>query len=166
MLTKILKFRNIFTLFLVILFAYGVWKAEDYAFLAKLFPYYVSGVLLFFGIIQLYMDLYQSVTNTGRDSNDSLSDLSTDWDIPIQLVWLRFFGYVSIIIFLYISIWITGYPISITIFIFIFYKFIARASLFGSFIAAAAGLGFLALASSVLGMEWPQGIFQFPWPLG
>ena len=32
--------------------------------------------------------------------------------------------------------------------------------------AGLAGLGFLALVSKLLYMDWPEGIFKLPWPLG
>ena len=35
-----------------------------------------------------------------------------------------------------------------------------------SVVAGCAGLGFLALASNVLGMDWPAGLLKLPWPLG
>jgi hypothetical protein len=33
-------------------------------------------------------------------------------------------------------------------------------------VAGGLGLGFLALASSVMGMDWPEGLLNLPWPLG
>ena len=41
-----------------------------------------------------------------------------------------------------------------------------KAKWVASIVAGAAGLGFLAVASKVLGMDWPQGPIKLPWPLG
>lgn len=166
MLKKIININNIFTFCLVITFTYGVWEAREYAFLAKLFPYYISWVLLVLSVIQLGIDIHQSVAGATGDKKINLADLSTNWGISDDIVWMRFSIYIFTIIALYAMIWIMGYPLSITMYILIFYRFMAKASWTGSCIAAAAGMAFLAVASRVLGMDWPQGLIVLPWPLG
>jgi len=162
-----LTVKNLFSLFLVVWFAYGVWEARDYGFLAKIFPLYVSIVLLIMAVINIVIEIVSTVRKTGSGRSTSAgSDLSTDWDMPMAEVYVAFMVYVGIIIGVYIGIYVIGYPLALTLFIFIFYRFMAKAGWTASIIAAAAGLGFMALASNVLGMDWPEGLIVLPWPLG
>ena len=163
---KLFSVKHMFNLFLVICFAYGVWEARDYSFLAKVFPYYVSMILLVFAIINFIWELRKSYKASEVKCDKCTSDLSSDWDIPMETVWLRFGFYLGMILLLYAAIYIIGYPLSMTLFICLFYRFIAKASIPASIIAGAAGLGFMALMSHVLGMDWPEGLIKLPWPLG
>jgi hypothetical protein len=165
--SRYLTLRNLFSLFLIVWFAYGVWEARSYAFLAKIFPFYISLVLLIFAVISIVLEI-RKVVDRAEDLHEksSGSDLSVDWDMPIAVVWQRFGLYLGIILAVYVFIYIIGYPLAISLFICFFYRFIAHAKWKTSIIACCAGLGFLALASSVLGMDWPAGLIKLPWPLG
>jgi putative tricarboxylic transport membrane protein len=165
---NLVTLRNLFSLFLIAWFAYGFWEAREYAFLAKIFPLYVSLILLICAVINLVKENYPQVRQALTDATptQSSSDLSSQWDIPMSLVWRRFAFFVSLILVLYVATFIIGYPVSITLFIFLFYRFVTKTSYPAAGIAAAAGLGFLALASKVLNMYWPEGLITLPWPLG
>lgn len=165
MLRSVLAFKNMFALFITLCFAYGVWEARDYAYLAKVFPFYISMVLVILGVINLVQEIRASFKQV-EQGQGGFADLSTNWQIPIELVWRRFFIYVALIFILYAFIWLVGYPLTLTVFIFVFYRFFAGASWRASGIAGLAGLGFLALASKILSMDWPQGLLELPWPLG
>jgi hypothetical protein len=165
--SRYLTLRNLFSLFLIAWFAYGVWEARSYAFLAKIFPFYISLVLLIFAVISIVLEI-RKVVDQADDLHEksSGSDLSVEWDMPMAVVWQRFGLYLGIILVVYAFIYIIGYPLAISLFICIFYRKIAGAKWMTSIIAGAAGLGFLALASKVLGMDWPEGLIKLPWPLG
>lgn len=165
--SRFLTLKNLFSLFLIAWFAYGVWEARSYAFLAKIFPFYISLVLLIFAVISIVLEI-RKVVDRAEDLHDesSGSDLSVDWDMPMDVVWQRFGLYVGIILAVYVFIYIIGYPLAMTLFICLFYRHIAGAKWWTSIIAGCAGLGFLALASHVLGMDWPAGLIKLPWPLG
>lgn len=165
MLRSVLAFKNIFALFIMLCFAYGVWEARDYAYLAKVFPFYISIVLVILGAINLVQEINASLKQV-EQGKGGFADLSTNWRIPIELVWRRFFIYVALILVLYGFIGVVGYPLTMTLFIFLFYRFFAGASWWASGIAGMAGLGFLALTSKILNMDWPQGLIHLPWPLG
>jgi hypothetical protein len=164
---RLLTLKNFFSLFLVVWFAYGVWEARTYAFLAKIFPFYVSLVLLLFAVISIVLEI-RKVIDQADDLHEASSsaDLSVDWDMPMSVVWQRFGLYIGIILVVYLCIFLIGYPLALSLFIFLFYRFIAKAKWTASIIAGCAGLGFLALASRVLGMDWPQGLLKLPWPFG
>ena len=164
---RFLSLKNIFSLFLIAWFAYGVWEARSYAFLAKIFPFYISLILLLFAIISIVIEIRQ-VVDQAEDLHgvSTGSDLSVDWGMPMAVVWRRFGFYVGIILAVYVCIYLIGYPLALSLFICLFYRFVAKARWISSVIAGVAGLGFLALASHLLGMDWPEGLLQLPWPLG
>ena len=162
-----LTLKNLFSLLLIAWFAYGVWEARSYAYLAKIFPFYVSLVLLIFAVISIFIEL-RTVVDQAEDLHgaSSGSDLSVDWDMPMADVWKRFGFYIGIILGVYVFIYLIGYPLAISLFICLFYRLVAKAKWVASIVAGCAGLGFLALASNVLGMDWPAGLLKLPWPLG
>ena len=162
-----LTLKNLFSLFLIAWFAYGVWEARSYAYLAKIFPFYISLVLLIFAVISIFIEI-RTVVDQAEDLHgaSSGSDLSVDWDMPMAVVWKRFGFYIGIILGVYVFIYLIGYPLAVSLFICLFYRRVAKAKWVASIVAGAAGLGFLALASKVLGMDWPQGLIKLPWPLG
>lgn len=165
MLPRIFSFKNVFALLVTLWFAYCAWESRNYAFLAKVFPFYISIALAALGVINLVQEVAASIRRTDS-SGSSFADLSAKWSIPSEAVWRRFFVYIGMILVLYACIWVIGYPLTLTIFIFLFYRLLARASWWTSLIAGLAGLGFLALMSHVLGMDWPEGLIHLPWPLG
>jgi hypothetical protein len=164
---RFMTLKNLFSLFLIVWFAYGVWEARTYAFLAKIFPFYISLILLLFAIISIVIEIRQ-VVDRAEDlhGTSSGSDLSVDWDMPMTEVWKRFGFYVGIILAVYVLIYLIGYPLALSLFICLFYRLVAKARWVSSIIAGCAGLGFLALASHLLGMDWPEGLLKLPWPLG
>jgi hypothetical protein len=164
---RILTLKNIFSLFLIVWFAYGVWEARSYAFLAKIFPFYISLVLLLFAVISIVLEIRNVIDRADElHESSSSADLSVDWDMPMAVVWRRFGLFIGIILVVYVFIFLIGYPLALSLFIFLFYRFIAAANWPASIIAGCAGLGFLAMASHVLGMDWPQGLIKLPWPFG
>ena len=165
--TRFLTLKNLFSLFLIVWFAYGVWEARSYAFLAKIFPYYISLVLLIFAVISIVLEI-RKVVDKADDLHEasSSSDLSVDWDMPMNVVWQRFGLYIGIILAVYVFIFLVGYPLTMCLFIGIFYRLFAKTNWITSIIAGCAGFGFLALASHLLGMDWPAGLIKLPWPLG
>ena len=149
----------------MIAFAYGVYEARSYAYLAKIFPFYISLVLFILSVVNLIQEIrtagggYESGSGGG-------ADLESQLDIPMTEAWLKVLVYVGFILILYICTWIIGYPVSITLFIILFYRYITKTGWIGACIAGGFGLGFLALVSKLLYMDWPEGIIHLPWPLG
>jgi hypothetical protein len=78
----------------------------------------------------------------------------------------KFSVFVVVIVVLYAFIWLIGYPLSITLFIIILYRYVAASKWHWAILAGLAGLGFLALVSRLLYMDWPEGVLKLPWPLG
>ncbi len=164
---RLVTMKNLFSLFLIVWFAYGVWEARNYAFLARIFPFYISLILLVFAVISIMIEVRRIVDRADHlhDASSS-SDLSVDWDMPMTVVWQRFGTYVGIILGVYVFIYLIGYPLTMSLFIILFYRLIAKAKWVSALVAGCAGFGFLALASHLLGMDWPEGLLTLPWPLG
>jgi len=161
-------FNNVSIIFSVCVtaaFAYGIYEAFSYAYLAKIFPLYISMILFILSVINLIQEV--SMVSTGKKSEGGArADLESKWDIPMTEVWKRAAFYMTLILILYLCIWLIGYPMSITLFIILFYRYITKTGWIGACIAGGFGLGFLALVSKLLYMDWPEGLIKLPWPLG
>jgi uncharacterized membrane protein len=163
--SNLFAFKNIFALALTLWFGYVAWGALRFPYLAKMLPLSIGVCLFVLGIVNLVQQVVITSRNTAKDGG-GFADLSTDWKIPIELVWRRFFIYFAMILLLYGLIWLIGYPLTMTLFIFVFYRFFAGASWLAAVIAGLAGLSFLALTSHLLSMQWPEGLIVLPWPVG
>jgi hypothetical protein len=156
----------LFSVLITLAFGYGIYEAFFYAYLAKIFPLYISLVLCGLAIINLIQEIRASRTGVGADSKGT-ADLASEWgDLSISEVLRRFSVFVGVIIALYALVWLIGYPLGITLFIIILYRYVSRTKWHWAIVAGLAGLGFLALVSKLLYMDWPEGIFKLPWPLG
>jgi len=156
----------VFSVLVTLAFGYGIYEAFSYAYLAKIFPLYISLVLCGLAIINLIQEIRAS-RNGVRADQKGTADLESEWgDLSMSEVLRRFSVFVVVIIALYALVWLIGYPLGITLFIIILYRYIARTKWHWAIVAGLAGLGFLALVSKLLYMDWPEGILKLPWPLG
>lgn len=150
---------------MTIAFAYGIYEAFSFAYLAKIFPLYISLALFVLSVINLVQEIQMHFAGV-KEGAAGKADFESHWDIPMTAVWLRLIMYVGFILILYLGIWIIGYPLSITFFIIVFYRYATKIGWIGALIAGAAGMGFLALVSKLLSMSWPEGLIRVPWPFG
>ena len=165
MANRVLNMKVIFAFIITLSFAYGAYEPRSYDFLAKIFPFYISLVLVVLAVINLIQEINNSLKKSQK-VDSGIGDLDAEWDIPMTEVWKRMAFYVGLILILYVSTWIIGYPLSIMFFIILFYRNITKTSWLAAGIAGLAGIGFLALTSKLLNMEWPEGMISLPWPLG
>lgn len=165
MAARILSLKFMFSCLLTAVFAYGVFEARGYAYLAKIFPFSISIVLFVLGVVNIVMEVRRAVRRK-ESGGVGFSDLGTDWDIPLTDVWMRFAIYLGMILVMYAGVWVIGYPVCISLFILLFYRFVAETKWKWSLVACLAALGFLALVSRLLNMDWPEGRVSLPWPLG
>lgn len=155
-----------FSVLVTLAFGYGVYEALSYSYLAKIFPLYVSLVLCILAIVNLIQEIRAPRRRTDKAAA-SAADLETEWgDIAMSEVLRKFSLFSFAIIVLYCGTWFIGYPLSITLFIIILYRYVAGSKWRWAVVAGLAGLGFLALVSKLLYMDWPQGLIKLPWPLG
>ena len=164
--SKFQYLRLIFSAIVILAFGYGIYEALSYAYLAKIFPLYISLVLCVLAGANLIQEIWASRRGTQTESSGA-ADLDSEWgDFAMSEVLRRFSVFVMVIIVLYVFIWLIGYPLSITLFIIILYRYITRTQWHWAIVAGLAGLGFLALVSKLLYMDWPEGVVKLPWPLG
>jgi hypothetical protein len=156
----------LFSVLVTLAFGYGIYEAFSYDYLAKIFPLYISLVLCVLAIINLIQEIRSSRKGVKAGSKGT-ADLASEWgDLSMSEVLRRFSVFVVMLIALYVLVWLIGYPLGITLFIVILYRYIAKAKWHWAIVAGLAGLGFLALVSKLLYMDWPEGILKLPWPLG
>ena len=162
------NFNIIFSASLLIVFAYGVYESLSFMYLAKIFPLSISIFMFIAAIINLIRELMETPAAPGITVKKVINtaDLEAEWDIPMTAVWSKLLLYLAGILTLYLFVWIIGYPLSITLFIILFYRYVTETGWISAFIAGASGMGFLALVSKLLTMDWPEGLIQLPWPLG
>lgn len=166
MIKNLLSNRILFAAAVTLGFAYGVYEARTYAYLAKIFPFYVSLALFFLALINLVQEIRKTLQGTAEADAGGTADLEVKWDIEMSEVLMKFLLFLVVIIILYGFIWLIGYPLSITIFIIVMYRYLSETKWIWALIAGLAGLGFLVLVSKLLYMDWPEGVFKLPWPLG
>jgi len=155
-----------FSAFVVLAFGYGIYETFSYAYLAKIFPLYVSLVLCVLAIINLIQEI-KTFRRGPKTESTGAADLDSEWgDFAMSEVLRRFSVFIVVIIVLYALVWLIGYPLSITLFIIILYRYVTRTKWHWAIVAGLAGLGFLALVSKLLYMDWPEGVVKLPWPLG
>ena len=107
-------------------FGYGIYEAFSYAYLAKIFPLYISLVLCGLAIINLIQEIRAS-RNGVRADQKGTADLESEWgDLLMSEVLRRFSVFVVVIIALYALVWLIGYPLGITLFIIILYRYISQ----------------------------------------
>jgi hypothetical protein len=156
----------IFSVLVTLAFGYGIIESFSYAYLAKIFPLYVSLVLCILAIVNLVQEIRNLRKGTRADATGS-ADLETEWgELTMSQVLRKFSVFILVILVLYVCTWFIGYPVSITLFIVIVYRFVAGTKWHWAVVAGLAGLGFLALVSKLLYMDWPEGLIKLPWPLG
>ena len=167
--SRILTIRIIFAALVVVGFGYGVYEAFSYAYLAKIFPLYISLAMFVLACINLVQEIRTS-WKQAEHSGVGFVDLEAKWDIAMTDVLRRFCFFLGILLVLYGSILIIGYSLSITLFVALFYRLITKTSWWVAIVAGLAGLGFISLISKLLVIDWPSGIIQnwitLPWPLG
>jgi hypothetical protein len=155
-----------FSVLVTLAFGYGTYEAFSYAYLAKIFPLYISLVLFVLAIINLIQEIRSLRKGIGADSKTT-ADLESEWgDLAMSDVLRRFSVFIVVMIVLYALVWLIGYPLGITLFIIILYRYVSKTKWHWAIVAGLAGLGFLALVSKLLYMDWPEGILKLPWPLG
>lgn len=162
---KLFNVNILFSALVTLSFAYGVYEATSYDFLARIFPLYVSLLLFIVALINLILEIRTQIKGE-KVVGSGVGDMGTKWDIPMSVVWTRMSFYIGTILILYLGIWLIGYPLGITLYIILFYHYVAKSRWIWSFIAGLAGFGFLTLAYQVMNMEWPEGLIGLPWPLG
>ena len=157
-----------FAVFLVIVFAYGVYEARDYPLLAQIFPLWISIVALGLSIVQLVQESRKYFLHVEEIYADFV-DLAPDRSIPPNLVYRRGLRYLVWIVALYGGIWILGFLMAMTIFLGAFLRLEAGLRWRATVLLTISGSLFVIAVSWMLVLFWPEGLIHqwvdLPWPL-
>jgi hypothetical protein len=159
-----LKPRILFTIFLVMLFAFMVFKAMDFPFAGRLFPLVVGIPALILSIVQMVLDL---IASPKADSQDVV-DIAPDKSIPARIVRARAIRFLCWFLGLYLGIWVLGFKIALPLFFIIYMRVEARARwLVVVSLTAISVYAVFYHFEELLGVFWPQCLLsmwlKIPW---
>lgn len=153
---------------LVVVFAYGAYEARDLPLLARVFPYWISLVMLVLAVIQFGVELRRYLLRV-EDVEADFVDLAPDRSLPSQVVFKRAFGYFLWFVGLYVAIWVLGFVIAMTGFLLVFLRYDAELDWLQALELALGGFVFLIAISWIMSLYWPDGLIvqwvKLPWPL-
>lgn len=158
----------VFAGLLVVVFAYGAYEARDLPLLARVFPFWISLVMLVLAVTQFGVELRRYLLRV-EDAESDFVDLAPDRSLPPQLVFKRAFGYFTWFVGLYAAIWVFGFVIALTGFLLVFLRYDAELTWRETLPLAAGGFLFIVAISWLLSLYWPDGLIvqwvKLPWPL-
>ncbi len=146
-----------FTLFVLAVFAVGVFSAAEWQIQARMFPWVIGIPGLALCVMQLFADFFKR-----KDEDQSLRgamDLPVDRSVPVAVVVKRAVNAFGWVLGLFTAIWIVGFVVAVPLFIFVYLTWQAREKLW---LAVTYSLGMLALIVGVfhliLNVPWPEGV--------
>jgi hypothetical protein len=168
MMKSLINVRIAFSILITVFFGYAAYEARSYMYLAKIFPLYISLAMFLLALINLIQEVVNTVRQAEHTGIGSV-DLGSDWDIPIGEVWTRFGVYLGMLLVLYLCIWLAGYVLSLSVFIFLFYWRITGTRWYWAILAGLSSTAFTAVLDRILVIGWPSGLIQqwvsMPWPI-
>jgi TctA family transporter len=154
------NFASLFTLFFFVIFAVGIFTANEWQIQARLFPWVVGIPALILCAGQLFSDLFVRQEAGGADDALGFMDLPVDRSVPVSTVISRAVNTFGWIIGLFATIWLIGFVVSVPLFVLLYLAFQARER---AWIGVAYCIGMLAFIIGVfhviLSVPWPEGIF-------
>jgi len=166
---RITNKKVIFSLLVTLTFGYATWEALNYSYLARIFPLSISITFLIVASINLVQDIrrFQKEQSKAEDIRKEMENSHKIEDSGNQSFRIISMKEVSIAIgFLYLAIWLIGYPLSLSIFITLFYGFIIKTDWIFAAIAGIIGFDFIILITEILALDLPAGLIPLPWPFG
>ncbi len=105
-----------FSLSLVVILAWALWRSMDFGYRAGLFPWAIGFPVLALAIVQLGMEL----TGKTRFSGIGAADIGAD--IPTEVVRRRTARIIAWIFAFYLAIWLLGFALAIPVTMFLYLK--------------------------------------------
>jgi len=147
-----------FTLFVLAVFAIGVYTAADWQIQARLFPWVVGIPGLVLCAMQLFGDFFRRGDANEQDVHGAM-DLPVDRSVPVAVVVKRAVTSFSWILGLFAAIWVVGFVVAVPLFVFTYLSLQARERLW---ISSTYAIGILGLIVGVfhliLNVPWPEGV--------
>lgn len=154
------NFRVFFTVFFILLFAFAVFEAKDFAFAGRLFPLTVGIAGLILTLMQLVLDL-RAVHRSDEYNSQDFVDIAPDLSIPITVVRTRAVRFLCWILGLYLGIWLIGFKIMVPLFFVAFMRIEGRARWLPIFILTAVSVyAILYYFGELLGIFWPKPLIS------
>ncbi|MFH1639680.1 MAG: hypothetical protein ABIB93_05135 [Chloroflexota bacterium] len=119
---KLFNVKVGFSLFILLVFAYGANEVKDMVLGAAIFPIAVSSPGLIPTLIQLYREIRVSLDPERASSNELVIDVGSDTTIPTKMIYARGLRFFSWIIGLYGAIFVIGFKVSIPLFFILFMR--------------------------------------------
>ena len=95
------KIGIVFSVLVTLAFGYGIYESFSYAYLAKIFPLYVSLVLCILAIINLIQE-FRAFRKGTTTSGSGTADLESEWgDIAMSEALRKFSVFILVIVVLY-----------------------------------------------------------------
>lgn len=154
--------RMLFTFGVMIVAAYAVYTSRDWGLGTGLFPWFVGIPVLVMSIIQMGLEIYQSLKSPEARQTDT-GDLQVDLSMGIGLVTRRALGFAAWLLGLFFGTVVFGFFISIPAFTILYLKYQAKE---GWLLTAGLTLGtfvfFVGLFDTILHIVWPQPLLPLP----
>lgn len=150
----------LFTLAILVIFAFGVFTARHWQIQARLFPWVVGIPGLALCVVQLVGDFLQRSAPGDEDDLRGLMDLPVDRSVPLSIVVRRAVNTFGWILGLFGAIWLIGFVVSVPLFVFLYLWLQAREKLWLSLVYAACMLVVvIGVFDLILNIPWPGGVF-------
>jgi len=148
-----------FTLFVLAVFAVGVYAAADWQIQARLFPWVIGIPALVMCVMQLFGDFFRRGDANEQDVHGAM-DLPVDRSVPIAVVVKRAINSFGWVLGLFAAIWIVGFVVAVPLFIFLYLIWQAREKLWISTAYCVSMLVFIVgVFHLILNVPWPEGLF-------
>jgi hypothetical protein len=140
------KYSLIFSVFVLILFCWMAWEARGFAELARFFPLYIS----IGGAVLALVDIILRIIKLNRNKNNESESVH---DKPLSV--LKYF--IWIVGFL-VLIYLLGFLVATTIFLFAFLYIEAGFKLIKTFLSVTVTMVAIISFSNVMTLYWPKGL--------
>lgn len=147
----------LFSLFLVVVFALGLWQSRNFGYRAGLFPWAIGFPVLALALVQLAMDLTGKTRFTGTDA----SNLGVD--LPKETVHRRTASIIAWIFGFYLAILLFGFSLAIPITVVLYLKIAGREKWPITILLTLLAWGFFyGLFEYLLHVPFPDPVIQIP----
>lgn len=159
-----MKFRSeiLFTLLLLVFFAFFVWEARDWRPQARLYPWTIGFTMLLFVLVELAGQLRGK--RSEKVSEDAPVDFQFTQGVDASVARWRTLNIFSWIFGFFLGVWLVGFQVGIPLLVFAYLKFQSRETwLLSLSLTAAAALFFWGLFDRLLHLPFPEGQLFLWW---
>ncbi|MBI4526649.1 MAG: tripartite tricarboxylate transporter TctB family protein [Deltaproteobacteria bacterium] len=154
--------QNLFTLLVLLVFGFAVWRAREWPLQAQLFPWAIGIPMFLLGVINLVLE--GRLNETKHSSRAAPVDMEFAHEIDVALVRERTFNILAWILGFFLSIWLLGFQTGIPLLMFLYLKIQSRESLITSaLLAGAAWLVLWGIFGQLLALPLTKGVIGSFW---